>query len=239
MDLGRAFSYVFQDPQWVKKALIALVMLVIPIVGWVILYGYMLRIMRQTALGADLPLPEWDDFGGDFLRGLKGFILQLLWNSPVLILSLCTLALSTITSSSLAIQFAGDSSASNTPLVTIPQIWSLCANCLSSVLSTFIAFIAPLFVTRFAVTERFSAALQLPEIFGEISRSGIQLFIVFIASLVLGIIALFGVVLCIVGIFGTLLYTLFVQAHLYGQVRRRLAAGGESAAAPSPVMPTA
>ncbi len=230
MDLGRAFSYVFQDPQWVKKALIALVMLVIPIVGWLILYGYMLRIMRQTALGVDVPLPEWDDFGGDFVRGFKGYVIQFIWYLPVLIVGFC-------------IQFAfgllGAAAGRGTEAETIRTLLTVCANCLSFILGLMFAFIAPVFITRFAVTDRFAAAFALSEIFNETGRSVVNLLIVLIVSILLGILALFGVLLCVVGILATLLYALFVQAHLYGQVRRRLAAGGESAAAPSPVMPTA
>lgn len=166
MDLGRAFSYLFQDPQWVRKALIALVMLVIPIVGWLILYGYMLRIMRQTALGVDVPLPEWDDFGGDFVRGFKGYVIQFIWYLPVLIVGFC-------------IQFAfgllGAAAGRGTEAETIRTLLTVCANCLSFILGLMFAFIAPVFITRFAVTDRFAAAFALSEIFNETGRSVVNL----------------------------------------------------------------
>lgn len=230
MDLGRAFSYVFQDPQWVKKALIALVMLVIPIVGWLILYGYMLRIMRQTALGVDVPLPEWDDFGGDFVRGFKGYVIQFIWYLPVSILSVCI---------QLSFSLLGVAAGSSRETETIWTILSLCAGCFVFLLALVFSLITPIFITRFAVTGRFAAAFALSEIFNEVGQSLINLLIIFIISIFLLVSTFFGILLCGVGILATSLYAAFVQAHLYGQVRRRLAAGGESAAAPSPVMPTA
>ncbi len=227
MDLGRALTYMFQDPQWVKKALIAIVMLIIPIIGWLIFYGYLLRIMRQTALGSDVPLPEWDDFGGDFVRGIKGFIINLVWNIPVLILALCGQIGALL----------GTVAGANRETEVIQSLVTLCTNCLSWLASIALAFISPVFITRFAVTGEMAAAFALPQIFREIRSSATDLLIVFLISMVLGLAALFGVILCLVGVIATFLYAWWVQAQLYGQVRRRLAAGGESAATPSPVTP--
>uniref|UniRef100_A0A7C5RTZ3 DUF4013 domain-containing protein n=1 Tax=Thermomicrobium roseum TaxID=500 RepID=A0A7C5RTZ3_THERO len=230
MDLGRAFSYVFQDAQWVKKGLIALVMVIIPIVGWLILFGYMLRIMRQTALGDDVPLPEWDDFGGDFVRGIKGFAIQIIWSIPVLILSLCVGVISGV---------LGAVAERGREAETINLILSLCGNCLTSIFSLAVMFVTPIYLTRFAMSDRFNAAFELSQIITEIRSSLSNLFIVLIVSLVLGFLALLGIIMCFVGILVTFLYAWFVQAHLYGQIRRRLSADGESIVTPSPLMPTA
>lgn len=51
------------------KLLIGAVCLVIPVVGTWLLTGYGLRVIRRVMAG-DYRLPEWDDFAGDFVRGL-------------------------------------------------------------------------------------------------------------------------------------------------------------------------
>lgn len=46
VDIGRAITYVFQDPQWLKKVLIGGLLSLIPIIGWLIIGGYWLRVIR-------------------------------------------------------------------------------------------------------------------------------------------------------------------------------------------------
>jgi hypothetical protein len=96
--------------------------------------------------------------------------------------------------------------------------------------SAAINYLLPLPLTRLAVTNRVASAFAFGEIFRELQRVPADLLIVFVLSLVLGFLAIFGILLCIVGILATLLYALFVQGHLWGQLRRRLSAGDVSAA---------
>ncbi|MFN3337949.1 MAG: DUF4013 domain-containing protein, partial [Thermomicrobium sp.] len=162
--------------------------------------------------------------------GLKGYAIQFIWNIPAIILSFCI---------EFAFGLLGAAAGRGTESETIQSLLTVCANCIGIILSFAIAFISPVFITRFAVTGQFAAAFALPEIFREVGRSAVDLLIVLLVSIVLGIAALFGVLLCVVGVLATLLYAFLVQAHLYGQVRRRLGTGGESAAVASPVSPSA
>ena len=87
MNIGRAFSFTFQDPAWVRKILILAVMFVIPIIGWLIIGGYVLRLLRNVINGELNPLPEWDNWGGDLAGGAKVFVVGFIWGIPLWILT--------------------------------------------------------------------------------------------------------------------------------------------------------
>ena len=74
IDLGRAFRFVPEDPDWIKKILIGGVfMLLSARAGGRRLRGRLRRAprSRRSAAGEPRPLPEWDDLGGIFGDGLR------------------------------------------------------------------------------------------------------------------------------------------------------------------------
>lgn len=201
MDVGRAFGYVFQDPQWIKKVAIGGLLGLIPIIGWLIVGGYWIRLVRQIAQGEDLPLPEWNDFGGDLVRGLKFLVVALVWSIPAWLLSL----LATFSG-------GGDELSSS----------NLGLQCLSTIVSLGVGFIQPLFVTRFAINEDIGAGLQFGAVFNEVRPAATSLLIVLLMSIVAAFLATIGLILCLVGVVFTIFIAYIVTAHLYGQVRRQL-----------------
>ena len=68
MNLATAFAYPFKDSKWWLKALIAAICN-ITIIGGLATMGYGLRVVRNAA--HNKPLPEWDDWGGLFIDGLR------------------------------------------------------------------------------------------------------------------------------------------------------------------------
>ena len=72
LDFGRCFTYLTEDPDWLKKVLIggAFTLLSVLLVGIPFVFGYCGRTLRNVADGAARPLPEWDDLGGIFGEGL-------------------------------------------------------------------------------------------------------------------------------------------------------------------------
>ena len=85
MDIGKAFSFVFEDEKWVSKVLLGGLFLIIPIVNFAVI-GYMLKVAQNVAQGNPRPLPEWGEFGDHFMRGLYGIIIQIVYQLPTLIL---------------------------------------------------------------------------------------------------------------------------------------------------------
>jgi len=73
VDFGRSFSFVTEDPEWVKKILIggAFTLACALLVGVPFVLGYFSRTLRNVVAGEPLPMPEWDDLGGIFNEGLR------------------------------------------------------------------------------------------------------------------------------------------------------------------------
>jgi len=72
IDFGRSFTFVGEDPDWLKKVLIGGVFTLACgiLVGLPFVLGYCSRTLRNVTAGTKPELPEWDDLGGLFEEGL-------------------------------------------------------------------------------------------------------------------------------------------------------------------------
>src|SRR5919109_3200272 len=79
LDLGRAFRFVIDDPEWVKKIIIGglFALLSVILVGAPFVAGYFVRLLRNVARGEARPMPEWDDLGGLFTDGIRALAVYL------------------------------------------------------------------------------------------------------------------------------------------------------------------
>src|SRR5262245_34063546 len=80
LDFIRAFTFVTEDPDWIKKILLGGLFTLLGglcLIGTPFVAGYGLRVIARTARGEARPLPEWDDWGGLFMDGLKAVGLYL------------------------------------------------------------------------------------------------------------------------------------------------------------------
>jgi hypothetical protein len=89
MDYGKSFSFVFDDEEWVQKILIGGILSLIPIVNLVAI-GYGLKVLKNVAAGMEKPLPDWDDFGDYFVKGLVSSLGSLVWALPAIGVSICS-----------------------------------------------------------------------------------------------------------------------------------------------------
>lgn len=89
MSFMEAIQFPFQDEKWVNKFLITVVLLFIPIIGWLIIYGFVIRMIRNVQTDVNR-LPEYDDFGGDLSRGFMAAIGSLVYYIPSILLSCCS-----------------------------------------------------------------------------------------------------------------------------------------------------
>jgi hypothetical protein len=85
------FSFPFKDPRWVSKFLIGTGILlagfVIPVLPWLIVWGYIARVIRAGAANEDpTHLPEWDDWGDLLMDGLRQFGVVLCYILPAAII---------------------------------------------------------------------------------------------------------------------------------------------------------
>ena len=90
MDYGKAFTFFFEDEDWVRKLLIGslfafLGMLTLGL-SYAVLYGWAIEISRRNLESDDPALPEFDEIGRYFVEGLKLFLAQLTWVLPMILI---------------------------------------------------------------------------------------------------------------------------------------------------------
>ena len=86
MDFGLALTFQFRDPDWIRKILLASLITLIPVVGWIFVFGWSLEVARRVIKGETQTLPEID-LARDLVRGLEGFIINLVYNLPAIAVS--------------------------------------------------------------------------------------------------------------------------------------------------------
>ena len=90
MELGRAFSYAFEDKDWISKLGIAALMMIatlIPIAGLLavcVLLGYMTNIVHNVRNGHPRPLPKWGNYSHKAKHGAYVLLATIIYNLPVL-----------------------------------------------------------------------------------------------------------------------------------------------------------
>jgi hypothetical protein len=212
MDFGLAFSFPFQDEEWIKKLLIAAVMVLIPIVGWLAVFGWSLEITRRVISGAEVPLPPWTDFGGFLTLGLKAFVVGLIFSIPSFILAVPAGLASAVIDAD--------------ELMAVGTIITFCFSCLIILYSIVIAFALPASLGRLAATDSLGEALNVAKLWGMIRAAPSGYLIVILGYIATGIVAPLGAIACGIGLFITIAYSLVVEGHLYGQAYKEATAHG-------------
>lgn len=197
MDIGRAFTFTFEDKDWLKKVAIGGLVTMVPILNFVAM-GYAVRTLRNVREGRELPLPEWDDWGGDFTRGLLLSVGILIYSLPGIAVILLGLLFSSLLDEKalLAIGYC-------------PGIlWSL-----------LVSFVTPALWIQLAKENEFNALFRFEQIFSTIrdhlSDYIVAFLLIIVAQVAAGVI---GLVLCLIGTIFTAFLASLVQAHLLGQV---------------------
>ncbi len=215
MDIGKAFTYVFEDPNWIMKVLIGGIVLLIPIVDFAV-YGYMLTTLKNVADGQPNPLPEWSDFGAHFMKGLYAIVGILVYFLPAIVIYCCIVALSI--GAGAAASSTGGQDAGNT-LGGIIGLVTLCLNCLVGLYALIagLTLYAPL--TRFAMSQnQLSIFWDFRGNFAFIQRNLTNYIIALLVAFVASFVAEFGLILCIVGVLFTMFWAQLVTAFLFGQL---------------------
>lgn len=203
MDVGLAFSFPFQDEEWVTKLILAAVILLIPVLGIIVVLGWTLAITRNVIKGEAQPLSGWSDFAGLLTLGFKAFLISLVYALPIIIVSI---PFGLITSML-------DSQTAETWIAVV----SICFSCFSILYGIALAFIYPAVFGELAANDNLGAALNPSRIFALIRKAPNAYVLTFLATIGVGFLAGLGVVLCFVGVLFTSAYAYAVYGHLYGQ----------------------
>jgi hypothetical protein len=211
MDIGRSFTYMFEDQDWLKKILIGGVVNLIPIVNFAST-GYFIEAIRNTAEGRELPLPEWDDFGGKFMKGLMAAIAGFIYALPIMLFMGIVFGLTAAVAAAVADED------------TAAAVVTACSGigyCLTFVYMILFTLIFPAAVIRYALTGQFGAFFRFGDIIAFIKANIGGYIIALLVALVASLIAqIVGGIACGIGILFTLMWAYLVGANLFGNLVR-------------------
>ncbi len=88
-DLAKSFTYMFEDKNWLSKMLVGAAFMLLSgiIIGIPFLAGYVVVAIKRAYDDEEVPLPEWDNFGDLFGKGIVAFVIVVLLCIPAFILS--------------------------------------------------------------------------------------------------------------------------------------------------------
>ena len=230
MSISKAFTFLFEDDEWIVKIAIAAVLTLIPIVGWIPLIGWMLEIGRRVATGRADVLPAWDDLSTYAIRGIKAFVVSLVYAIPYLLLFSCAYGLPWLAAS---LQVSEG-------VHTIFNIVSIAATCVNLVYYIFMALVVPAALMRFTMNDdNITAGLAFKEVLTLVKDNLPAYFTIFLGNLILSLIMPLGALILCVGIFFTVPYSVAVLGHLYGQAYAEATGGGIVPTGTPPAAPAA
>jgi len=209
MEYGKSFTFVFDDEEWVQKILIGGVLNLIPVVNLVAV-GYGLRSLKNVATGVGKPLPDWDDFGDYFAKGLVSSVGAAVWALPVILLSIAMAAFSTVTGYNTDPQY-----------VSVPvQLCISSLGCLSGPYGLLLGALLPAVMTRYAVSGDIAAFFQFGDTFKYIQSNLGPYIVALLLGAVAALISGLGVFACCIGVAFTAFWAMLVGHHLLGNVYR-------------------
>lgn len=203
MDFGLAFSFPFQDEGWVKKVVLTAVISLIPIIGQIALIGWLVELTRRVIRGDAEPLPDWADFGGILVLGLKMFAIGFVYAIPLMFMTIPMAIFDALVDSDSA--------------VALYTIVTLCFSCFALIYGLALAFFIPAAVGELAATDNLGAAINPTNIIAHVRTAPSAYLLAFLGTIVAGFLSGFGIILCFVGVILTAVYASAIQGHLYGQ----------------------
>jgi len=217
MDIGRAFSYVFEDEEWLTVILIGGLLLLIPIFGQIVLIGFMLEAARNVANGSPRRLPRWSNIGEKFSQGLAGFVIGLVYALPVLLLAFVLVCVAI--SGAVAAGGSEDGGA-------VGGLIGLTSLCLVPLMVLLGLVLQPLMLAgygRYLQTGSLGAALRVGDVWAMLRADLGGWVVLWLLQLVCGVVAGLGSVAFVIGALFTGVYAQAVFGHLLGQHLRRSA----------------
>lgn len=206
MDFGLAFSYVFKDKDWFKKISIVALVALIPIIGMMVVYGWMMKIAKRVMDHNLDQLPELD-FGDDLSRGFMGWVISLVYSLPMLL----------IYGVLILFTFIGSYSEYDSTTGMLLGFGNIGVSLLMIAYSLVLAFVMPAALTKYLENNSLSEALHVGEVLKLVfSHPGVY-GIVLLGILAIGVLTPWGLLACGIGVMWTMAYGMAVQGHLYGQ----------------------
>lgn len=210
MDFGLALTYQFRDADWPQKILLASLISLVPVFGWFFVFGWSLEITRRVIAGEAQPLPGLD-FINDFVRGLKGLVLNVLYSLP---------ALMVVIPVGIFIGLASVG-AETRWFLGVNVVSALCLVGAAMVYGVGLMFILPAaYGLLVGEGESLGAALNVRRIVKLVRSAPTAYLMVVVGQILSAFIATLGAAACVIGVVVTTTYTFSIMGHLYGQAYR-------------------
>ena len=205
MNYSRAFTYVFEDKNWLSKILIAGLISLIPIIGQFYLMGWMIEIMRRVKAGRTDILPT-THFSYFLTLGLKLFVVALIYSIPLILVSLIINLIN------------GTSSYDGSSVTIVYTSTGFFGGLISLLVHIAVAFLTTYGTIKLAETDQIKSCLDFKDAYNTIRDNLSYFIIVELLMLVSGIIGSFGTILCFIGLIFTMPYAAAINGHLMGQL---------------------
>ncbi|HSD28569.1 MAG TPA: DUF4013 domain-containing protein [Vicinamibacteria bacterium] len=217
LDFGRSFTFVSEDPDWLKKVLIGGVFTLAcsVLVGVPFVLGYFSRMLRNVVAGEPRPMPEWDDLGGIFNDGLHLTAVYFLYTLGIVavfaalgcVVMLPAMALSGNRDLSEAFSVLGG--------LGIVALYGLVM-----LVSLVLAIYLPAAIARSALRGTVADGFAWREVLGFITANVGNYLITLVIYVLASFLAQFGLLLCCVGVFPAAFWSHMVLAVALGQTVR-------------------
>lgn len=225
MDVGKSFTYMFEDKDWIVKiligggilllgALFSWVLLVPLIAAIAVVLGYYLVVLRNVYDGSPNPLPEWTNIGELFRKGIGAVGGLFVWAIPALVLGCCGYL-------PLLLVRGSNSDGGSSGAAGIVGVFSFCILCLAAIVGIATALFSYAPFTNYALTNQISTFWDFRGNWEFIKKNTGNYLTAFLVTIVAGFIAgIAGGITC--GLLSTFtsFWAYLVAAHLFGQVAR-------------------
>lgn len=222
IDFGRCFTFVTEDPEWIKKILIggAFTLLSAILVGIPFVLGYFGRTLRNLVDGVARPLPDWDDLGGLFGEGLKlaaVYLLHVLGAFAAVAALGCVAMLPAMMAGGLG---AGHEQGAASALGALSGLALVAVYGLTMLLSLMLAVYVPAALARAAMRGSIADGFAWRDNLAFIRANLGNYLLSLVIALVAGFAAQFGALLCCVGLFPAAFWGHLVAAAALGETIR-------------------
>jgi hypothetical protein len=235
MDFNKAFSFQFEDNQWISKLGLGAVISLVPILNFA-LSGYIVGIIRNVRDSSTELLPNWDDLDKKFSEGLILFGAGVVYALPLILIFL-PIGIMTVAGLLSGNQNLRDIS---NIIAGAGSVLLYCLLCLILIYALALSVIYPAILVLFAREGTFSSCFKFQAVFDLVTRNSGHFFtawlvsiaagigvgvIIGIVNLLVGWIPCIGWIVSIVISFGSSIYLLTIYAYLFGEFGR-VASGG-------------
>ena len=219
VDFGRSFTFVTEDPDWIKKILIGGVFALACalLVGIPFVLGYFSRTLRNVVSGEPRPMPEWDDLGGIFNEGLRLTAVYLLYTLGAFAI---IAALGCVVIAPVVVLSGGGHRQLSDAFGVLGGLGIVGLYGLLALFSLALYVYMPAALARAALRGTVADGFAWREIVGFITANLANYLITLVIYLLASFVAQFGFLLCCVGVFPAAFWSHMVLAVALGQTVR-------------------